>query len=43
MNRNKYSDIIYICGEKHVQLSSLLNCKYKGKKQRILNESNTRA
>lgn len=34
MNRNKYSDIIYICWKKHIQLSSLLNCKYKGKKQK---------
>lgn len=42
MNRNKYSDIIYMW-EKHVQLSSLLNSKYKGEKHRILNESNTRA
>lgn len=36
MNRNKYSDIIYMW-EKHVQLSSLLNCKYKGKKQKTKN------
>lgn len=34
MNRNKYSDIIYMWEKKHVQLSSLLNCKYKGKNKK---------